>query len=271
MSLLPSDVPQQFEEQLVIIRSEELSPTGRAGHFLKVSSAIEALSKAYQVNYTLRMTNLLWRHFEKRQKGSATNLLFKDGVSTHTTLGLCIHTELARPFCLWFSERCKEKKASLSSAGGGKKTTVDGQEILEEDFDEENSIPPSSRHTVSALSKEELSQVRAAKELRKSIANLEKRAKAFLCCADSESLPVEEVTADLTSVMMKYESVVVAQVHDDILSFLRKYCPEAKSKINWRYLLLSQRSPNSIPPDIDLMLLQPVPTNLLLDPIGLSK
>lgn len=71
--------------------------------------------------------------------------------------------------------------------------------------------------------------------------------------------------------MLKFESVVVAKVYDDILAFIRKYCPEAQNKINRRYLLLSQRLPNSTPPDVDLMLLQPVPASQVLDPLQGSR
>lgn len=71
---------------------------------MKVSSAVEALSKAYQASYAPRMTNLLWRHYEKRLKVN-----INDAVITHPTHGLCIHVDVAKPFCVWFSDRCKKK------------------------------------------------------------------------------------------------------------------------------------------------------------------
>lgn len=193
MPLLPLDVPPQFEEQLVFVRSEELSPPARHGLFLKVSSAVEALSKAYQVNYTSRMTNLLWRHFEKRQKGAATNLPLKDGVSTWSLRGpfVCgaqIGVRRGRRALRAERSRQRSKTSHLKKRTSTRKTT----------FPSRQRTTASSQRRSYLKSRQRKNSVRASRI-----------------------------------------------VHDDILSFLRKYCPEAKSKINWRYLLLSQRTPNS--------------------------
>lgn len=282
-----------FEERLELANPIEIAlmPQLHPGRFVATPSVVTNMGAAMGVNYTSSMSMRLWKHFNTRRGAAPVP-------ATHTYVSalkvLYLHEDVARIFAIWLEARGSEKRAeterkskkravptttgpaaaavSSSSASSPDSTSSPSMPLQEID----TNIMPHAAASQPKLAKcariekdyeeEEEGYTRALAVLKRRIAALRENAKFWLNFTNKEFLPADETAAELTDLLLSYETVVVSRALKDVDEYLKQYCPEAISKVNWTRLSFRKSAAPTLPDVEQIFSMQPIPC-----PVPLSK